>query len=53
VYGKDTAELIKDNCLLLIYLKTASYETANEISKKLGNYTTTSDSKSNSYSKNQ
>lgn len=53
VYGKDTADLIKDNCLLLIYLKTASYETANEISKKLGNYTTTSDSKSNSYTKNQ
>lgn len=53
VYGKEIAELIKDNCLLWIYLKTASYETANEISKKLGNYTTTSDSKSNSYTKYQ
>ena len=53
VYGKEIAELIKDNCLVWIYLKTASYETANEISKKLGNYTTTSDSKSNSYTKYQ
>ncbi len=53
IYGKEIAELIKDNCLLWIYLKTASYETANEISKKLGNYTTTSDSKSNSYTKYQ
>lgn len=53
VYGKEIAELIKDNCLLWIYLKTASFETANEISKKLGNYTTTSDSKSNSYTKYQ
>lgn len=53
VYGKETADLIKDNCLLWIYLKTASFETASDISKKLGNYTTTSDSKSNSYTKNQ
>lgn len=53
VYGKEISELIKDNCLLWIYLKTASFETANEISKKLGNYTTTSDSKSNSYTKYQ
>ena len=45
--------MIKDNCLVWIYLKTSSFETANEISKKLGNYTTTSDSKSNSFSRNQ
>lgn len=53
MYGKETADLIKDNCLLWIYLKTSSFDTANDISKKLGNYTTTSDSKSNSYTKNQ
>lgn len=53
VYGKEIAELIKDNTLVWLYLKTASFETANEIMKKLGNYTTTSNSQSNSYSKYQ
>lgn len=45
--------MIKDNTLVWIYLKTSSFETASEISKKLGNYTTTSESKSNSYSSYQ
>lgn len=50
-YGKEIAENIRDNCQIWLYLKTASYETASVISKKLGQYTTTSYSKSNSYSK--
>lgn len=49
-YGKEVAENIRDNCQNWIYLKTASNETASIISKKLGTYTTTSYSKSNSYS---
>ena len=53
MYGKEIADLIKDNCMIWIYLKTASFETASDISKKLGNYTTTSDSRSNSYAKYQ
>ena len=52
-YGKEIAENIRDNCQVWLYLKTASVETATTISKKLGNYTTSSYSKSNSYSKNQ
>ena len=39
--------------MVWIYLKTASFETASEISKKMGNYTTTSESESNSYNRNQ
>ena len=50
-YGKDISENIRDNCQTWIYLKTASYETANIISKKLGCYSTSSYSKSSSYSR--
>lgn len=52
-YGKEISENIRDNCQTWIYLKTASNETANIISKKLGTYTTSSYSKSNSYNKYQ
>ena len=52
-YGKEVSENIRDNCQTWIYLKTASNETANIISKKLGTYTTSSYSKSNSYNKYQ
>lgn len=52
-YGKEVAENIRDNCQTWIYLKTASNETASIISKKLGNYTTSSYSRSSSYTKNQ
>ena len=52
-YGKEVAENIRDNCQTWIYLKTASNETAGIISKKLGTYTTSSYSKSNSYSNYQ
>ena len=52
-YNKEGAENILDNCQTWIYLKTANYETATKIMKKLGNYTTSSYSKSSSYSKNQ
>ena len=52
-YGREIAENIRDNCQTWIYLKTASNETANIISKKLGTYTTSSYSKSSSYSKYQ
>ncbi|MEG2235143.1 MAG: TraG/TraD/VirD4 family protein [Clostridia bacterium] len=50
-YGREIAENIRDNCQVWLYLKTASYETASVISEKLGNYTTSSYSRSNSYSK--
>lgn len=50
-YGKEIAENIRDNCQTWIYLKTASNETANIISKKLGTYTTSSYSRSSSYSR--
>lgn len=52
-YGKEVAENIRDNCQTWIYLKTASNETASIISKKLGTYTTSSYSRSNSYNKYQ
>lgn len=52
-YGREVAENIRDNCQTWIYLKTASVETATVISRKLGNYTTSSYSKSSSYSKYQ
>ena len=52
-YGKEIAENIRDNCQTWLYLKTASNETATIISKKLGNYTTSSYSRSNSYTKYQ
>ena len=52
-YGKEVAENIRDNCQIWIYLKTASTESASIISKKLGTYTTSTYSRSNSYSKYQ
>ncbi len=51
-YGKEQSETIKDNCHCWIYLKTANPETAGTISKKLGQYTTSSYSRSASYSSN-
>lgn len=38
VYGKDTANIIQDNCAL-VYLKTNTVETAEVIAKKLGKAT--------------
>ena len=52
-YGREVAENIRDNCQTWIYLKTASTETATIISKKLGAYTTSTYSISNSYAKYQ
>ncbi len=51
-YSKEIASNILDNCQTWIYLKTANIDTANKIMRKLGNYTTSSYSKSNSYGKN-
>ena len=52
-YTKEGAENILDNCQTWIYLKTANIETATKIMRKLGNYTTSSYSKSSSYNKHQ
>jgi len=52
-YTREGAENILDNCQTWIYLKTANTETATKIMKKLGQYTTSSYSKSSSYNKNQ
>lgn len=51
IYGKEISQNIMDNCSTWLYLKTASLETANIISKKLGNYTTSSYGTSSSYNK--
>jgi type IV secretion system protein VirD4 len=48
-YGREQAQTITDNCHCWIYLKTANVETATQISKKLGQYTTSSYSRSSSY----
>lgn len=48
-YGKEASETIKDNCHAWVYLKTANVNTAEIISKKLGQYTTSSYSRSSSY----
>jgi type IV secretion system protein VirD4 len=48
-YGCEQAQTITDNCHCWIYLKTANVETASQITKKLGQYTTSSYSRSNSY----
>lgn len=47
-YGDNTAQNILDNCYVWNYLKTSSETTADRISKKIGNYTTTNFSESNS-----
>ena len=49
-YGREEAQTIMDNCHCWIYLKTANTETASVIAKKLGQYTTSSYSRSASYS---
>jgi type IV secretion system protein VirD4 len=49
-YGREQAQTITDNCHCWIYLKTANVETATQITKKLGQYTTSSYSRSASYS---
>jgi len=48
-YGREQAQTITDNCHCWIYLKTANVETATQITKKLGQYTTSTYSRSNSY----
>ena len=51
-YSKTVAQNIMDNTQAWIYLRTSSYNTAEIISKKLGNYTVSINSKSNSYNNN-
>ena len=48
-YGREQAQTITDNCHCWIYLKTSNVETATQITKKLGQYTTSSYSRSSSY----
>ena len=47
-YDDNTAQIILDNCYVWNYLKTSNDSTAEKISKKIGNYTTTNFSESNS-----
>lgn len=49
-YGRETAQTIKDNSHVWIYLKSGNYETAEGISKRLGTYTVSSFSRSSSSS---
>jgi len=49
-YGREQAQVIIENCHNWIYLKTSSHETAGQIAKRLGQYTTSSYSRSSSYS---
>jgi Type IV secretory pathway, VirD4 components len=49
-YDKENAKTIKSNCQCWIYLKSDELETLEEISKKLGNYTVATNSRSSSYS---
>lgn len=51
-YSRSIAQNIMDNTQVWIYLRTSSYNTAETISKKLGNYTVSINSKSNSYNNN-
>ena len=51
-YGKEQAEVVKDNCHCLIYLRSENPNTNAEISKRLGKYTTSSYGRSNSHSRN-
>lgn len=51
-YSKTVAQNIMDNAQVWIYLRTSSYETAEIISKKLGSYTVSVNSQSNSVSRN-
>jgi len=49
-YGKEASQTIKGNCHYWIYLRTDDPNTLEEISKKLGNYTVSTNGKSSSYS---
>lgn len=42
IYGKEQAQIIRDNCDILSYLRSSNPETLSEISKKLGVYTVSS-----------
>ncbi len=50
-YGRENAHTIKGNCATWIYLCADDNGTLDEISKRIGNYTIASQSKSTSYSK--
>ncbi len=50
-YGRENASTIKGNCAIWIYLCADDIHTLDEISKRLGNYTIASHSKSSSYGK--
>ncbi len=50
-YGRENASTIKGNCAIWIYLCADDNQTLDEISKRLGNYTVASSSKSMSYGK--
>lgn len=52
-YGKDQANIIKQNCDAWIYLRCTDPDTLQEISKKLHDYTTTGGSQSASYQTNR
>ena len=51
-YGREDTRTISGNCHCWVFLATEDNETAQKISKKLGNYTTSSYSRSASYSRN-
>ncbi len=48
-YGRENATTIKGNCAIWIYLCADEQNTLDEISKRLGNYTVATHSKSSSY----
>ena len=50
-YGRENATTVKGNCAIWIYLCADDNGTLDEISKRLGNYTVASHSKSTSYNK--
>jgi len=47
VYGREQADTIKDNCHCLVYLHSENSRTNEEISRRLGKYTTSSYGRSN------
>lgn len=48
IYGKEQSKVIRDNCDCLVYLRSSSPDTNADISRRLGKYTTSSYSRSNS-----
>ncbi|MDL2225559.1 type IV secretory system conjugative DNA transfer family protein [Eubacteriales bacterium OttesenSCG-928-M02] len=48
-YGKEVASIIQDNCETWIYLQADGLDTLETLSKKLGQYTVSVQSESNSY----